>query len=92
MSRSYELEHSEFLRAIERLESFQSAKPSRRFLVAIDNAIAHMEKFLLRVLEERCARPSDASLAHWASEATVLIEALKKERTRIASLVRQELN
>lgn len=89
------MNREDFLRAIERLESFQHAKPSRRFLVAIDNAIGQIEAFLSRVLDARRFAESDgerADLAHWASEAGALIKALKKERLRIADLLRQGLN
>lgn len=82
----------EFLEAVERLEQFANAKPSRRFLVAVDQAITHLERFVLRVLEARHRGDPRRELLHWAEEAQHLIETLKGERQRIADALRKELN
>lgn len=82
----------EFLQVVERLSQFADGKPSRRFLVAIDQTITHLERFWLRVLEARSRGDGNPELLHWSREAEVLIESLKEQRDRIAAELRKEMN
>ncbi|HKZ73177.1 MAG TPA: hypothetical protein VJ011_03885 [Steroidobacteraceae bacterium] len=74
----------EFLQALARLEAFEHAKPSRRYLVAIDNAIDKLSAFVLAV--------ESVGEAQFVTESVALVEGLKKERARMAELLKRELN
>ena len=80
-----ERERQYFLAALERLEH---AKPSRRLLVAMDNALEHLQKFLVRVLDARAR--GVGGLGYWCTEAETLIAHLKSERQKMADRVRRE--
>lgn len=92
---SEERRRAEFMRALQRLESFQNAKPTRRFLVATDNAIGELKAFLSRVLDARHSAQTDAelvTLTTWSIEAKGVIEALERHRLRISHALRNELH
>ncbi len=82
----------EVMQAIERLEAFQNAQPSRRFLVAIDAALSQLERFRKRVCEAIAAGSTDPELTHWTKECEALIGHLQHERLRVSKLVQQGMN
>jgi hypothetical protein len=83
-----ERERQYFLAALERLERFEHSKPSRRLLVAMDNALVHLQKFLVRVLDARAR--GVGGLEHWCAQAEALIGHLKAERQKMADRIRRE--
>lgn len=87
------MDEDELSRALLRLEAFENARPSRRYLVAVDNAIAKLSE-LVRTTEAAAPDAGEfgAELAALVPDAVALLEGLKAERSRVAELLRKERN